>query len=139
MEAATGARRVPFAELLRASDFVSIHLPLTDATRGLFDAAALRRMSRTAYLVNTARGPIVDTMALHQALAEGWIAGAGLDVTDPEPLPVDHPLVALPNCLIVPHIGSASVATRTRMATLAAENVRAVLRGDAPPTPLAGG
>ncbi len=96
-------------------------------------------MSRTAYLVNTARGPIVDTMALHRALAEEWIAGAGLDVTDPEPVPVDHPLLALPNCLIVPHIGSASVATRTRMATLAAENVRAVLRGDAPPTPLAGG
>lgn len=135
-EAATGARRVPFPELLAASDFVSVHLPLTPETRGLFDEAAFRRMRRTAYLVNTARGPIVDTMALYRALTEGWIAGAGLDVTDPEPLPADHPLLTLPNCLVVPHIGSASVATRTRMAALAAENIRAVLEGRPPPTPV---
>jgi len=137
VEAATGARRVPFAELLAASDFVSIHLPYTPETHHLFDEAALRRMRSTAYLVNTARGPIVDQAALYRALREGWIAGAGLDVTDPEPLPADDPLLTLPNCLVLPHIGSASVATRTRMATLAAENVVAVLAGRPPLTPIA--
>ncbi len=137
VEAATGARRVPFAELLAASDFVSIHLPYTPETHHRFDEAALRQMRPTAYLVNTARGPIVDQAALYRALCEGWIAGAGLDVTDPEPLPADDPLLALPNCLVLPHIGSASVATRTRMATLAAENVLAVLAGRAPLTPIA--
>jgi glyoxylate reductase len=135
-EAQTGARRVAFTELLAASDFVSIHLPLTPETYHLFDERALRQMRRTAYLINTARGPIVDHQALYRALAEGWIAGAGLDVTEPEPLPADHPLLTLPNCLVVPHIGSASVATRTRMATLAAENILAVLAGRPPLTPI---
>ncbi|HZU06799.1 MAG TPA: D-glycerate dehydrogenase [Chloroflexota bacterium] len=135
-EAQTGARRVGFTELLAASDFVSIHLPLTPETHHLFDERALRQMRSTAYLINTARGPIVDHQALYRALAEGWIAGAGLDVTEPEPLPADHPLLTLPNCLVVPHIGSASVATRTRMATLAAENILAVLAGHTPPTPI---
>jgi glyoxylate reductase len=135
-EAQTGARRVAFPELLAASDFVSIHLPLTPETHHLFDERALRQMRRTAYLINTARGPIVDHQALYRALAEGWIAGAGLDVTEPEPLPADHPLLTLPNCLVVPHIGSASVATRTRMATLAAENILAVLAGRPPLTPI---
>jgi lactate dehydrogenase-like 2-hydroxyacid dehydrogenase len=137
VDAATGARRVPLAELLAASDFVSIHLPYTPETHHLFDEAALRRMRSTGYLVNTARGQIVDQAALYRALCEGWIAGAGLDVTDPEPLPADDPLLALPNCLVLPHIGSASVATRTRMATLAAENVIAVLAGHPPLTPIA--
>ncbi|HLH25965.1 MAG TPA: D-glycerate dehydrogenase [Chloroflexota bacterium] len=135
-EAATGARRVAFPELLAVSDFVSVHLPLTPETHHLFDAAALRRMRPTAYLVNTARGPVVDPDALYRALAEGWIAGAGLDVTEPEPLPADHPLLTLPNCLVVPHVGSASVATRDRMATLAAENVLAVLQDRPPLTPI---
>jgi lactate dehydrogenase-like 2-hydroxyacid dehydrogenase len=135
-EAATGARRVPFSELLGASDFVSIHLPLTAETHHLFDAAVLRQMRPTAYLVNTARGPVVEPAALYQALAERWIAGAALDVTEPEPMPADHPLLTLPNCLVVPHVGSASVATRTRMATLAAENVLDVLAGRAPRTPI---
>ncbi len=135
-EAQTGARRVGFTELLAASDFVSIHLPLTPETHHLFDERALRQMRSTSYLINTARGPIVDHQALYRALAEGWIAGAGLDVTEPEPLPADHPLLTLPNCLVVPHIGSASVATRTRMATLAAENILAVLAGHTPPTPI---
>ncbi|HEY7060019.1 MAG TPA: D-glycerate dehydrogenase [Chloroflexota bacterium] len=135
-EAATGARRVEFPELLAASDFVSIHLPLTPETHHLFDEAALRQMRPTAYLVNTARGPVVDPAALYRALTEGWIAGAGLDVTEPEPLPADHPLLTLPNCLVLPHIGSASVATRDRMATLAAENALAVLQGRPPPTPI---
>jgi glyoxylate reductase len=134
--AAPGARRVDLPELLAASDFVSIHLPLTPETHHLFDAAALRQMRSTAYLVNTARGPVVDPAALYQALAEGWIAGAGLDVTEPEPLPADHPLLTLPNCLVVPHVGSGSVATRDRMATLAAENALAVLQGRTPPTPI---
>jgi glyoxylate reductase len=136
-EAATGARRVPFDDLLAASDFVSIHLPLTPETHHRFDETALRRMRPTAYLVNTARGPIVDQAALYRALREGWLAGAGLDVTDPEPLPADDPLLTLPNCLVLPHIGSASVATRTRMASLAAENVVAVLAGHEPLTPIA--
>jgi glyoxylate reductase len=135
-EGTLGARHVPFGELLAASDFISIHLPLTPHTHHLFDASALRRMRPTAYLINTARGPIVDQSALYQALQEGWIAGAGLDVTDPEPMRADDPLLALPNCLVLPHIGSASVATRTRMATLAAENVVAVLDGRTPPNPI---
>ena len=135
-ETATGARRVEFPELLAASDFVTIHLPLTPETHHLFDAAALRQMRPTAYLVNTARGPVVDPAALYQALKEGWIGGAGLDVTEPEPLPADHPLLTLPNCLVVPHVGSASVATRDRMATLAAENVVAVLHGRPALTPI---
>ena len=135
-EAATGARRVPFPDLLAASDFISIHLPLTSETHHLIDESALRRMRPTAYLVNTARGPVIDPAALHRALHAGWIAGAAIDVTEPEPLPADHPLLTLPNCLVVPHVGSASVATRTRMATLAAENVLAVLAGQPPPTPI---
>jgi glyoxylate reductase len=136
VEAATGARRVPFGELLAASDFLTIHLAYSAETHYLFDEATLRQMRPTAYLVNTARGPVVEPAALYRALREGWIAGAALDVTDPEPLPADHPLLTLPDCLVVPHIGSASVATRTRMATLAAENVVAVLAGREPLTPI---
>src|SRR6185312_17358524 len=93
-------------------------------------------MKPTAYLVNTARGGVLDQEALHQALDAGAIAGAALDVTEPEPLPADHPLVQLDNCLVVPHVASASVATRTRMATLAAENILAVLAGQPPVTPV---
>lgn len=136
LERELGARQVAFDELLAHSDFISIHLPLTPETRHRYDAAALRRMRPTAYLVNTARGPLVDSAALDTALREGWIAGAALDVTDPEPLPATSPLLTLPNCLVVPHIGSASVATRTRMASLAAENVVAVLEGRPPLTPI---
>ncbi len=121
---------VPLEELLARADFVTLHCPLTPATYHLLDEAALRRMKRTAVLVNTARGPIVDTGALERALREGWIAAAALDVTDPEPLPPDHPLLALPNCLVVPHIGSATVAARDRMAIMAAENLLAGLRGE---------
>jgi phosphoglycerate dehydrogenase-like enzyme len=86
-------------------------------------------MKRTAYLVNTARGPVVDMAALTRALQERWIAGAALDVTDPEPLPPNHPLYTLPNCLILPHIGSATFGTRKRMAELACENLLAGLEG----------
>lgn len=123
------AVRVPLDVLLRTSDFVALHCPLTPETRGLIDADALRQMKRTAVLVNTARGPIVDSDALLAALSEGWIAAAALDVTTPEPLPAWHPLYDQPNCLIVPHIGSATRGTRRRMAELACANLLAGLAG----------
>lgn len=129
-EATYGAQRLPLADLLAVSDFVSLHVPLTPETRGLIDEAALRRMKPTAFLVNMARGPVVDTAALVRALREGWIAGAALDVTDPEPLPPEHPLYRFPNCVIVPHIGSATHGTRRRMAELAIANLLAGLRGE---------
>src|SRR3954447_22445377 len=93
---------IPLDELLERSDFVSLHAPLTPQTRGLIGAAELERMKPTAILVNTARGPMVDTDALAEALRNGTIAGAGLDVTDPEPLPVDHPLLRAPNLVVAP-------------------------------------
>jgi glyoxylate reductase len=117
----------PFDELIETSDLISIHVPLTPQTRGLFGSEQLRRMKPTAILVNTARGAVVQTNALLKALQENWIAGAALDVTDPEPLPADHPLYTLSNCLIVPHIGSATRNTRRRMAELACENLLAGL------------
>jgi glyoxylate reductase len=124
---------VPLRELLAAADFVTIHCPLTPDTRGLIDAGALARMKPTAYLVNTARGPIVDSSALIAALAAGEIAGAALDVTDPEPLPGDHPLLAAPNLLVLPHLGSATHAARERMADLAVDNLLAGLAGERMP------
>lgn len=120
----------PLPELLERSDHVSLHVPLTPATRHLIDAAALARMKPTAILVNTARGPIVDTDALVAALHAGTIAGAALDVTDPEPLPADHPLLSAPNALVVPHIGSATVRTRARMTDIAVDNALAGLAGE---------
>jgi len=123
------ADRVSLDELLAGSDFVSLHVPLLAETRGLINEAALRKMKPGAYLINAARGPIVDTPALVRALREGWIAGCGLDVTDPEPLPPDHALYSFPNCLIVPHIGSATWNTRRRMAELACDNLLAGLAG----------
>jgi len=124
-EAELGARFLPLETLLESSDFVSLHVPLTPQTRGLIDAAALRRMKPGAILVNTSRGPVVKMDDLLRALQEGWIGGAALDVTDPEPLPPDHPLYAQPNCLIAPHIGSATWNTRRRMAELACRNLLA--------------
>jgi glyoxylate reductase len=118
--------------LLRQADFVSLHVPLTPATRHLISATALRMMRPTAYLINTTRGAVVDEAALIQALQEGWIAGAGLDVFEDEPH-VPEVLQALENVVLVPHIGSASVATRTRMAVIAACNLVAALRGQRPP------
>ena len=119
----------PLPELLERSDFVSLHVPLTPATRHLIDADALARMKPTAILVNTARGPVVDTDALIAALHAGEIGGAALDVTDPEPLPADHPLLAAPNVLVLPHIASATTRTRTRMTELTVDNVLAGLAG----------
>ena len=135
-EAELGARRVEMDELLRESDFISLHVNLTDETNHLIDADALRAMKPTAVLVNTSRGPVVDPGALEAALREGQIFAAGLDVTEPEPLPADHPLVALPNCIVVPHIASATRVTRDRMAEMAAANLLAGLRGERLPTPI---
>ncbi len=128
-EMALAARRLPLDALLAESDFVSLHVPLTPATRGLIGEAQLRRMKPSAYLINMARGAVVDTDALLRALRQGWIAGAALDVTDPEPLPASHPLYQLPNVLITPHIGSATHGTRERMARLAVANLLAGLEG----------
>ncbi len=130
------AEQVDLETLLRESDFVSIHVPLTPETRHLIDDDALARMKPTAVLINTARGPVVDTDALYRALKERKIAYAALDVTDPEPLPADHPLLSLPNVIVVPHIGSASVATRTRMGEMAVANLLAALAGKRPPNPV---
>lgn len=132
MEVLTNTSRggTPLPELLERSDFVSLHVPLTPATRHLIDAAALARMKPTAILVNTARGPVVDTAALIDALHAGTIGGAALDVTDPEPLPADHPLLAAPNVLVLPHVGSATTRTRARMTELAVDNVLAGLAGE---------
>ena len=134
VETALGARHLPLEDLLQTSDIVSINCALTAETRGLIDAAALGRMKPTAVLVNTARGPIVDQAALAVALREGVIGAAGLDVTDPEPILPDDPLLDLDNCLIVPHIASATTATRGRMAEMAAANLIAGVRGEPLPT-----
>ncbi len=124
------AVRCSLDQLLREADFVSLHVPLTEDTHHLIGEHALAKMKRTAVLINTSRGPVVDTGALYDALAAGQIAYAALDVTEPEPLPADHQLLSLPNCLVVPHIASASHATRTRMAIMAAENLLAGLRSE---------
>ncbi|GAB4504921.1 MAG: D-glycerate dehydrogenase [Anaerolineales bacterium] len=116
--------------LLAESDFVSIHVPLTPETRHLVNAAFLAKMKPTAVLVNTARGGVLDQEALYQALKQRRIFAAALDVTDPEPLPLDSPLLELDNCIIMPHIASASVKTRDNMALLAAQNLLAGLRGE---------
>jgi lactate dehydrogenase-like 2-hydroxyacid dehydrogenase len=128
-----GPGLTPLPELLERSDFVSLHVPLSEATRGLIGESELQAMRDDAILVNTARGPIVDPAALRRALEEGWIAGAGLDVTDPEPLPADDPLLEAPNLVVLPHIGSATGSTRAAMAGLAADNLLAALRGEPMP------
>ena len=131
VERELGARKVSLADLLATSDVVSLHCPLTDATRHLIDAEALSTMKPTAILINTARGPVVDEAALVEALAEGRIAGAGLDVFEREPR--IHPrLPALPNVVLAPHLGSATVATRDAMARLVADAVVEVLAGRRP-------
>ena len=130
-----GARRVDLDELLSISDVVSLHCPYGPATHHLIGAEQLTAMKDSAYLVNTARGPIVDEAALASALREGRIAGAGLDVYEQEPQ-VHPDLLELDNVVLLPHLGSATVETRTAMAVLAAENVLAVLGGQRPPTPI---
>jgi glyoxylate reductase len=123
-------------QLLGEADYVSLHCPATPATRHLIGSAALSRMKRTAVLINTARGQIVDTAALTHALQAGKIAGAGLDVTDPEPLPPDHPLLESPSLVITPHIGSATQAARSAMTDCAVANVQAGLAGRPLPYPV---
>ena len=117
------------SDLLHQSDFVSLHVPLTKETYHLMDSCKLALMKQGAFLINASRGAVIDTEALCLALVQGMIAGAALDVTDPEPLPQDHPLYKLPNCLILPHIGSATQNTRRKMAELACENLIAGLEG----------
>jgi len=131
-----GARYVSLEELLALSDFVSLHVNLTEETRHLINAYTLAAMKPTAVLVNTSRGAVIDQIALADALRDGVIWAAGLDVTDPEPISMDDPLVGLDNCLIVPHIASASRATRGKMAQMAAANLLAGVRGEPLPTPV---
>jgi glyoxylate reductase len=128
-EAALSAQYASFGDLLAQSDFVMLSCPLTDQTRCLIDAAALARMKPTAILVNISRGPVVDMAALTAALAERRIYAAALDVTDPEPLPRDHPLLSLDNLTIAPHLGSATEQTRQRMAEVSVENLLRGLAG----------
>ncbi|UCC69213.1 MAG: D-glycerate dehydrogenase [Armatimonadota bacterium] len=132
-EEAVGAEFVDLRALLRASDFVSVHTPLTEETHHLIGAEELALMKPTAVLINTARGPVVDGGALAEALRERRIFGAGLDVFESEPPAPDDALLKLDNIVVLPHIASASVATRTRMAMMAAENLLAGLRGESPP------
>jgi glyoxylate reductase len=124
------ATQVPLNELLKKSDFISLHAPLTEDTRGIINHDSFSLLKPTAILINAARGPLVDTPALLNALQNHRIAAAALDVTDPEPLPPTHPLYKLPNCLIVPHIGSATQYTRRMMAELACMNLLAGLQGE---------
>jgi glyoxylate reductase len=123
-------RYVSFDDLLRQSDYVVLTLPLSEATRGLIGQRELALMKRTGVLVNVARGPVVDTEALTEALESRTIYAAALDVTDPEPLPRDHRLLRLDNVTITPHLGSATVQTRRRMAEISVENLRRGLRGE---------
>lgn len=125
-----GAKRVDLDTLLMESDYVSLHADLNPSTKGLFSAEQFRKMKRTAVFVNTSRGPLVDQAALANALRAGTIFSAGLDVTDPEPLPPEHELFKLPNCVIAPHIASATVATRDAMARLCVNNLLAGVKGE---------
>lgn len=132
-EAETGAQRVDKDTLVREADFLTLHVPLTPHTRYFIGARELAMMKPTAWLINTSRGPVVDKRALAEALAAGRPAGAALDVTDPEPIPMDDPLLRLPNVILAPHIASASLATRSKMADMAVDNLLAALAGRRPP------
>jgi glyoxylate reductase len=136
VEAEFGATYLPLEELLPRADFVTLHVNLTHDTHGLINAEKLSWMKPTAVLVNTSRGPVVNGAALAEALRAGTIFAAALDVTDPEPIPADDPLLSLDNCLVVPHIASASRATRGKMAEMAAANLLAGVRGERIPTPV---
>jgi glyoxylate reductase len=130
LEKELGVEYVSLTELLKSSDFVSLHLPLNESSRELIGAAELDLMKPTAFLINTARGAIIDQKALYEALKTGKIAGAGLDVSQIEPISMSDPLLTLKNVIFTPHIGSASIATRTKMAVMAAENVIAGLKDE---------
>jgi glyoxylate reductase len=133
-EARLGARRAGLDEVLAQSDFISLHVSLNPDTHHLINADTLGKMKPSAILINTSRGPVVDSDALYDALKIGVIAGAALDVTEPEPLPGDHKLLTLPNCLIAPHIASASFAARYKMASIAAANLLAGLKREPLPS-----
>lgn len=122
--------------VIKEADFLSVHVPLTPETKHLINADRLKTMKKTAILVNSARGPIVDTLALAEALKAGTIAGAALDVTDPEPINMDNPLLSAPNCIIAPHIASGSIATRTKMSVIAAQNILGGLGFGTMPAPV---
>jgi phosphoglycerate dehydrogenase-like enzyme len=124
------ARQVSLDELLQESDFICLHVPLTDETEHMIDEQAFKKMKSTAILINAARGKVIHTDSLVSALQEDQIRAAGLDVTDPEPLPPNHPLFDLKNCLITPHIGSATFNTRKTMARIAIQNLKAGIRGE---------
>jgi glyoxylate reductase len=125
-----GARRVTFEELLSGSDVLSVHCALNDETRGLFNSDTFSKMKRTALFINTSRGPVHNQEHLYQALVSGTIWGAGLDVTDPEPMSPDDPLLTLENVALTPHIGSATVEARDEMSRLAANNIIQFYRGE---------
>ena len=131
-----GAEFVPFKELLAQSDFVIACCSINKANHKLFNEDAFKAMKPSAILINTSRGILIDQEALYTALKTGQIYAAGLDVTSPEPLPVDHPLHTLPNCTIIPHLGSASVNTRLSMVDLTVRNILAGLRGETLPSPV---
>ncbi|MEM1539019.1 MAG: glyoxylate reductase [Candidatus Bathyarchaeia archaeon] len=133
IEKELGAKRVDLETLLRESDFVSIHVPLTKETYHLINEEKLRLMKKTAYIINNARGHVIDEKALYKALSRGWIAGAGLDVFEQEPISADNPLLKLENVVVTPHIGSASFETRSKMAEMVAENILAFFQGKVPP------
>ncbi len=132
LEEELGIEYAPLEKLLMDSDYVSIHVPLTPETRKLIGDRELKLMKRTAILVNTSRGPVIDQKALVKALKEGWIAGAGLDVFEKEPIDPDDPLLKLENVVLTPHIGSASHETRNKMAELTAVGIIKVLKGEKP-------
>jgi len=131
-----GAKYVSLNELLEISDFVSVHVPLTSETTQLIGEEELKRMKKTAYIINTSRGPVIDEKALCRALSERWIAGAGLDVFSEEPLPLDSPLVKMKNVVLTPHMGTHTIKTRRLIASRVAEDIRRVLRGEAPLNPV---
>ena len=134
LEKELGIKYVDLETLLRESDFVTIHTPLTPETYHLIGEKQLKMMKKTAFLINTSRGKVVDQKALYKALKEGWIAGAALDVFEQEPISMDDPLLELENVVLAPHIASASHETRSRMAEIVAENLLAFKRGEIPPT-----
>jgi glyoxylate reductase len=133
MEKDFRAKKVDLDTLLKESDFVSVHVPLMKETHHLVNAQKLSLMKKTAYLINNSRGPVVDEKALYEALRKGQIAGAGLDVFEQEPTPVDNPLLKLDNVVVAPHISSASLETRAKMSEMVAENLVAFFEGKRPP------
>lgn len=128
-----GAKKVDLNTLLQESDFVTIHVPLMKETYHLMDEQKFKLMKRTAYIINNSRGPVVDEKALYKALKEGWIAGAGIDVFEQEPMPADNPLLKFDNVVIAPHISSASLETRAKMSEMVADNLINFFEGKQPP------